>query len=202
MTKKPTAFDWIDSHKDYQGSECLTWPYFRDQNGYGRLGRRGQMFWAHRAMCERAHGPAPSSAHEAAHSCGNGKRGCVNPCHLAWKTKSENQRERRVHGTHGKGKGPRYKFTAEQVAYVRANPDRLTQAQLAAMFGVSWQNIGMIQRGETYREVSKIPRHFTDEEIAAIHADGRTHREIGADYGVPQNTIWRIKNGKQYVRAA
>ena len=42
--------------------DCVIWPMFRDKsNGYGRLGINGEIPWAHRYMCELAHGPAPSA---------------------------------------------------------------------------------------------------------------------------------------------
>ena len=42
-------------------------------------------------------------------------------------------------------------------------------------------------------------RKFTDEQIRAIRSDTRTHREIGADYGVSKTAIRDIKIKKNYV---
>lgn len=50
-------------------------------------------------MCQKAHGDPPSPKHDAAHSCGRGHEGCVNPNHLSWKTKKQNQADRITHGT-------------------------------------------------------------------------------------------------------
>jgi hypothetical protein len=45
-----------------------------------------------RLMCEFRHGPAPSSAHEAGHTCPDGERDdCVAPHHLVWMTRTENE---------------------------------------------------------------------------------------------------------------
>jgi hypothetical protein len=51
---------------------------------------------AHRAMCRLIHGNPPTPKHQAAHSCGNGRRGCVHPGHLRWATDAENRAERRA----------------------------------------------------------------------------------------------------------
>jgi hypothetical protein len=51
-------------------------------------------------MCRVAHGE-PTDGADAAHSCGN--RGCVNPRHLRWASRSENQMDRVVHGTSNRG---------------------------------------------------------------------------------------------------
>jgi hypothetical protein len=50
-------------------------------------------------MCELVHGPSPSKKHQAAHNCGNGHLGCVNPSHLCWKTPRENSLDMWKHGT-------------------------------------------------------------------------------------------------------
>lgn len=39
-------------------------------------------------------------------------------------------------------------------------------------------------------------KKLSDIEIEKIKKDNRTQRDIAADYGVNQKTIWRIKNGK------
>lgn len=78
---------WLRAHTDYSHDWCLIWPFVSKLHGYGQFGYLGKNYYAHRFMCELAHGPAPSPLHEAAHSCGRGHEGCVNPQHLSWKTK-------------------------------------------------------------------------------------------------------------------
>lgn len=46
--------------------------------------------WLERHMCKLKNGDPPTPDHEAAHSCGNGKHGCINPNHLRWATDAEN----------------------------------------------------------------------------------------------------------------
>lgn len=46
-----------------------------------------------RLICEWFHGPPPSPVHEAGHTCPNGENECcVNPDHLKWMTREENER--------------------------------------------------------------------------------------------------------------
>lgn len=72
FTGHGTGIKFLRALLDNAPPHCVTWPLFRDTNGYGRIGFNGNMEWAHRRMCFLAHGDPPSSAHEAAHSCGNG----------------------------------------------------------------------------------------------------------------------------------
>lgn len=132
------AAAWLQAHVAYQGSDCLIWPYSRSrQKGYGFLVHEGVHHYAHRFMCELVNGLAPSPKHQASHSCGRGHNGCVNPLHLSWKTNSENQLDRRTHGTLRNNRGQtRAKLTTDQIADVRALKGKVTQYDLAKRFGV------------------------------------------------------------------
>lgn len=132
----------------YTGDDCVIWPYSRTR-GYGTFGFDGKIHYAHRFMCELVNGPAPAG-HEAAHSCGNGHRGCITPKHLSWKTPVENQADRKVHGTAKKPGSARYKLTAEQVAEIRALKGTKTHAEIAAVYGCTRENIGAILRGKNW----------------------------------------------------
>jgi hypothetical protein len=151
--KKGTGatFRWLKGHLEYEGDDCLIWPFCRDPgNGYGRLGYNGKPYWAHRFMCELAHGESPTPKHEAAHSCGNGHEGCVNPRHLSWKTRAENQADRYIHNRKPK-RAQRYKLTWPDVHAIRALGRTEKTKDLAARFGVSTGNIRQILIGQTWR---------------------------------------------------
>lgn len=77
--------------------ECLSWPFARNANGYGKIRLGSRMLTVSRLVCERAYGDPPTPDHEAAHSCGKGHEGCVNPFHLRWATAKENAADRIVH---------------------------------------------------------------------------------------------------------
>ncbi len=90
---------WIDELLEQDTDECIIWPFARNNKGYGNLRVDRQYVSAHRYICIQVHDQPPSSEHVASHSCGNGFGGCVNPKHLRWKTYSENEQEKKVHGT-------------------------------------------------------------------------------------------------------
>lgn len=130
-------FKWMLQHVSYQGDDCLKWPFSIDENyGRGRIGYNGKIYWAHRLMCILAHGNPPTPKHQTAHSCGNGHKRCINPRHLSWKTNSQNQSDRRKHGTQKGAKGNRAKLSIEQIAEIRSLRGIETQFSLAARFGV------------------------------------------------------------------
>jgi hypothetical protein len=143
---------WIREHLDYTEDDCLIWPFFRDANGYGRVKAGTTIGWAHRVICELRNGPAPLG-HEAAHSCGNGRRGCVNPRHLSWKTRRENQLDRRRHGTKAAGayRWSRSKLKIDQVREIRRLRGLETQRAIADRFGVTDATIRDIYSGKSWR---------------------------------------------------
>jgi hypothetical protein len=150
---KGEGIAFLRAHVGYQGDDCLIWPFCRIR-GYGIVNFDGQRnIRAHRVMCELVRGPAPSDVHEAAHSCGNGHGGCINPRHLSWKTPVENQADRKAHGRAGRGPAGwrREKLTPEQVAEIRALKGKKSQDAIAAMFGCTRENIGRIHRGVSWK---------------------------------------------------
>ena len=143
------SYRWLREHISYAGDDCLIWPFSRC-NGYAHLGHLGKMHYGHRMMCEMVHGPAPSSRHEASHSCGRGHLGCVNPRHLSWKTKSQNQRDRARHGTTSVGwKG---KITPQQANEIRKLRGKLLQREIAERFGISRANVSLIHCNKLWTE--------------------------------------------------
>lgn len=84
----------------YDGENCLTWPYGRDPGGYAQFNWGGRKRKVHRIVCEEVNGDAPTDTHEAAHECGKGHLGCVSPRHLSWKTRAENEADKKRHGTY------------------------------------------------------------------------------------------------------
>lgn len=145
---------WLLHYLNYRGNECVVWPLSRiPHTGYGVVCINGQRAYAHRVMCEFEHGPAPTPEHESAHSCNNGHLGCITPRHLSWKTRSGNQLDRRANGTHGHGSHLRYKLTPQQVDEIRGLRGKETQSAIAVRFGVSRENVCIIQAGKSWKNV-------------------------------------------------
>lgn len=130
----------------FSGDECLAWPFSRTTYGYGEMRLSGRAVGAHRYICEASHGPAPSSQHQAAHSCGNGHLGCVNWRHISWKTPAENAADRAEHGTQVRGEDhPLSKLTEEDVLEIRTLTGIQTQRELAERFNVSITAVHHVQ---------------------------------------------------------
>jgi hypothetical protein len=144
-TASGEAQRWLLNHVGHAGDECLIWPFSRALNGRGKIEVNGRVHNAARRMCELAYGPAPSQQHDAAHSCGKGHEACVNPRHLRWLTKSENQADCIVHGTRA-----RCALTEDDVRDIRLIGAALSQRALAKRYGVDHRTIGDILRRKTW----------------------------------------------------
>jgi DNA-binding CsgD family transcriptional regulator len=196
---KSRPYQWLLDHVDYDYDACLIWP-FSTTRGYGSLNVDGVANYAHRAMCELVNGPAPTDEHQAAHNCGNGHRGCVHPLHLAWKTPSENQLDRRDHGTTARSWSYTGRATPEQVEQIRALKGVKTHDEIARQFGFTRQNISAILAGKTFSRPSKMPPRLKPEQVRQIRQLGysKTAREIAEVVGTSAAVVDRIRNGKYY----
>jgi HNH endonuclease len=143
------------AHADHISDDCLIWPFACCTPGYGIFSYQRKRYLAHRFMCEQKNGPPPSEDYQAAHSCGN--RRCFNPMHLSWKTGTDNQLDRRTHGTHNK---KRTKITLVQARQVRRLRGIETATETAAKYGITESNVRHIQNGKTWREEGRKLRLF------------------------------------------
>jgi transcriptional regulator with XRE-family HTH domain len=163
------AYRFLQENLNFpHGDWCIVWPFARDKHGRGMLGYNGKHYWAHRLMCTMAHGEPPTPEHTAAHNCGNGHGGCVNPHHLEWKTQAENLEDCRAHGTivrnhHGNVR----RLLPEEIKAIRDARGFQTQCQLAAKFGISEGTVSDIWHGRTHRDYSKV-NHWRPEDDAKL----------------------------------
>ena len=146
---KGRGFAFLKAHVNYDGDECLLWPFSRNHQGYGQLGHEGKVLKAHRVMCKLVNGDPPSDEHDAAHSCGRGHDGCIHPKHLSWKTPRENRMDANTHGT-GAGR-KRKQLAPDVIRYIRESPK--SYLEIAAETGVYWGTVGKIRRGELYPNI-------------------------------------------------
>jgi hypothetical protein len=138
---------WLEAHADHSGEECLKWPFTRRIDGYAVLSDKanGRGIMAHRFMCTLAHGDAPTDRHQAAHNCGNGHLGCVNPRHLRWDTAKGNMADKVIHGRNNRGtRNPKNVLTEDQVRSIRRGFGIESVSAMARRAGVSRTSVRYI----------------------------------------------------------
>lgn len=139
-TPNGIPYKWLLEHVDYQGSECLIWPFAKRHLGYGGIVMRdGVTRSPHREICILAHGEPPFEKAIAAHSCGNGHNGCVNPKHLSWATTKENTLDYVVHRAGA--------LSEIQIRAMRVLAPQFSVSELAEIFNVGeWVVPPVIER--------------------------------------------------------
>jgi hypothetical protein len=107
-------------------------------------------------MCIMAHGEPELQGLEAAHSCGKGSSGCVNPLHLSWKTTQDNERDKIEHGTTNRGERHGcHKLTEDQVRLIRKTKGTVSSSDMAMKFGVSSSTVDGIRAMRTWAWLSE-----------------------------------------------
>lgn len=143
--EKGSGQKWFDAHVGWkEKDECLIWPFGVNEFGYAMSGKHRRMY---REMCQAVNGPPPSAEHEAAHECGNGHLGCINPNHLSWKTHQQNADDRVAHGRQHRGTlTPNSKLTEVAVLEIRkSKPHTKETALLAEKFGICTQQVNAVR---------------------------------------------------------
>ena len=123
---------------------CVIWPFGRQGDGYGCLRFDGKMQQAHRVSLYLSEGPAPDGKPNACHSpsiCHN--RLCVNPRHLRWASKSENEMDKVSDNT-----SMRKLSDADVIAIRGMVAEGITNVSIADKFGVTPQYISRIKSGK------------------------------------------------------
>ncbi|MGL4300061.1 MAG: hypothetical protein ACRCW4_13405 [Candidatus Neomicrothrix subdominans] len=150
-TTRGAAPAFIEMAVASQTDECIIWPYSLTAAGYGRLRINGRVEHATRVVLTRTVGPAPTPGMEAAHApdiCHNPP--CINPRHLRWATRAENDADRLIDGTSNRGEQHGLaRLTSDQVLAIRADPRQYKV--LAAEYGISWRTVGAIKERRAWR---------------------------------------------------
>lgn len=150
-TKRGIPLQWLRDHIDHKGNDCLIWPFFRRKDGYGFIRFNGVAQTAARAMCVLVNGDPPTDKHHAAHLCGCGHFGCVNPQHIRWATASENACDKKIHGTLIRGsKSKLAKLSEGDIALIKSLNGKLLRREIGEKFGVSRQSINDVIWGRSW----------------------------------------------------
>lgn len=127
-------------------NDCWLWQQALNEHGYGRpfIGSRRE--YAHRVAYSITNNVAVKKGDVILHVCDT--PACCNPKHLRLGTMADNTNDMMIK------RRCRHVLSKENVEYIRANPDNMTQRKLAARFNVSQGTIGFASRGETWIERS------------------------------------------------
>ena len=136
------------------GDGCWDWQGANNGKGYGCLRVDGKRVLAHRYSYEAHIGPIPrlkNSYHGVCvlHKCDNPS--CVNPDHLFLGTHNDNMQDKM-----SKGRSGVVKLSASTVAKMKQEylSGKTCHRELAKKFGTSYQNVGAILSGKTWKHVS------------------------------------------------
>lgn len=137
----------------YCEDDCLIWPFAsKTVRGYATVSWNGKAKEVHRLVCEIVRGPSPGKIFQASHECGKGHLGCVNPRHLFWKTRKENDRDKVRHGTRLRGEAiTSSKLNERQVREIRSLRDKLKGCEIARIYGVDRATVCDIQVRRTWK---------------------------------------------------
>ncbi len=133
-------------------TECIVWPFTRNNQGYALINRDDKNMLATRIVCKIVNGPPPTQRHQAGHSCGNGHLGCISGKHLRWVTPKENSEEMVYHGNSTRGvKSSSAKLCEEQVLEIfsRAHTGE-PQSKIANCYGITKGAVSRIKCGSTW----------------------------------------------------
>ncbi len=135
---------------------CIEFPGKKNGSGYGVLSVHSKPRLAHQVSLEVSGFERPTPKHEVRHSCQN--RPCINPLHIKWGTRSENQQDRyRLHNDHHRGeRNSKSKLTEQQVNTIKHRLDcHETVTALAQEYGVVYGTIRFIELGITWSHLKE-----------------------------------------------
>lgn len=116
---------------------------------------------------------------------------------LEWMTASENTKHAHDNGLATSGEDCyQAKLTAEQVQYIRKNPDALNQYKLANLFSVTLTTISKIQLGKIYKKAGGVIRSKKQSGSPRIPDDIRA--QIRAEYVFGSHEFGSYALAKKY----
>lgn len=132
-------------------------------------------FSVHSLVCEAFHGPKPSDSHLVRHIDGDGLNN--DPGNLAWGTFSENEADKRSHGTVARGESHgQSKLTRDEVELIRASVSRglCTTKRASEVFSIHEGSVRKLLSSGWENETVEIIKHpslYTILEIESIRLE-------------------------------
>lgn len=148
MTKHGDPSEFLKKVLLATTDDCIVWPY-STSCGYGYLRVNGRNVRVHRHVLALISGGDQPDFH-ACHSPGIcHKRSCINPRHLRWATKADNEADKVIDGTSNRGERQgRSKLTELDVLAIREDGRKLSE--IASDYGISIMTVSEIRRRITW----------------------------------------------------
>lgn len=160
------------SKVDRSGDGCWEWQGYRTKFGHGQLGYgHAHVLYVHRAVYELTNGPIPAGG-VVRHTCDN--PACARPDHLELGTHADNVADAVSRGRNAKGERQVHRFTEEQIRdIVQRYLAGEWSKSLAAEYGLKYQNISRIVRGDRWGHL------WTAEELQHMREVARSRQGRG-----------------------
>ena len=147
MKKDFTKQDFYDMLTP--NGECREWTGGRNRDGYGQTMAWGKLWRTHRLALELE--DINTTGHYVLHSCDNPC--CCNPAHLRLGTQAENMADMNSKGRRARGSNNgNVKLTEQDVLEIRAIRG-MTHREIADIYGVSNNNIGLIRNRRIWTHI-------------------------------------------------
>lgn len=167
----PARDFFLNTVLKYEQDECLTWPFYRSEKGYGRMRWKGKDHYVHRLADQILKGMPSNQDYDAAHTCGNGHLGCCNPKHVVRCSRAVNRSHMIEHGTLQVGEAVAVsRLTNEQVLQVTAMIGKVPQKEIAKRFGVGYSTIWSIRAGYSWGWLTGIEKKPSGQPTRKLYA--------------------------------
>jgi len=112
--------------------------------------KKSKQYYVHRLVAMSFLGGPPEGKNQVAHS--DGKRDNPKLSNLRWVSQSENELDKRAHGTNRINHKPARKLQNCHARMIRACAKDVSFSKLGRMYNISCGNIGAIIKKRTYRD--------------------------------------------------
>lgn len=145
----------LADHSSPATNGCIEWTAGRDKDGYGKIQVSRRARRTHQIAWEVANGTTPPAGTVVRHRCDNPP--CINPDHLVLGDAQLNAEDRVQRGRFNR-ESPRYnrvRLSMDAAREIRRKHARgMTQAALAAFYGVGRDQISRVVNNRNWKEAA------------------------------------------------